>query len=167
MPTPPERVKGKADYGTTNIRDPQVGPLATVCRRRASLRCPGDELRGALPYAGRQGSRDRHPAELLVAAGPQGIERTSMWEALFSTKFFAPYTDDLKTRDLYINMRGKWGFPVCRTEPNLRLFTLIGRTSDQANITNRADQITASIPLSFPFPARKPINTEKHHPKTK
>ncbi|RWG22540.1 MAG: SOS response-associated peptidase [Mesorhizobium sp.] len=25
MPTPPERVKGKADYGTTNIRNPQYG----------------------------------------------------------------------------------------------------------------------------------------------
>lgn len=25
MPTPAERVKGKADYGTTNIRNPQYG----------------------------------------------------------------------------------------------------------------------------------------------
>ncbi|MER9941467.1 hypothetical protein NKJ70_05880 [Mesorhizobium sp. M0092] len=57
MPTPPERVKGKADCGTTNIRNPQYGywqQYVGVDHRRDAC----DGLRRAQPRAWGPGPRD-------------------------------------------------------------------------------------------------------------
>lgn len=68
MPSPPERMMGKADYGTTNLRRRNFGHWRQMAGDRTSLRRTGDKLRRAEHNCRRQGPDNWHLAELLVRA---------------------------------------------------------------------------------------------------
>ena len=78
MPSPPERVKGKADYGTTNIRRPNFGHWRQWLAIEHRCVVPATSFAEPSPTAG-----DKDPAT--------GIQR-NFWFALDETKplfFFA------------------------------------------------------------------------------
>ena len=74
MPTPLERVKGKADYGTTNIRNPQYGHWQQYLGVENRCVVPVTSFAEPSPTPGDK-DRDRHSAQCLVRPrrGPAAV----------------------------------------------------------------------------------------------